>query len=491
MKKILLALGFRDLEDYIKEEMSDGKEYEFVGESVHRENVLNLIKEKSPNILIIRETLPGKINIIRLIDVIRSNYQNIRIIFLAGEREVGDTLLSALVSYGVYDILHTGSIPANEIINLIQNPNSYKDVRHLQVIPNMTEDSSELELLLPEEDEEPEDEFDLLEDERRKVNEAEIEEEEDEEDDENEEAEKKRQKKKRKKIKMPNIKIPKIELPFEKHSDKKNKKEKIVEKEVRKEKIITFWGAKNGIGTSTIAHNMAVSLANSGNKVIYVELDNEKPSVAYWYDLGNLSEGIETFLKYLKKQEYKKIKDTIIRTRDLKEGDNKYNILPDSLDFLFFSKEYLSKTKKEPLIGALKDLYMYLLYQVGYDFVILDIAKNVKRQDLIDMLMFSNLVYIVASQDVSSLGYHTLDLNKLMKEGINIKNKSHYIINKYLKSSLDSEKIKKWLEVENLTLIPDIREVCIESNINSRPIETKTKEGILFNRKLKDLKKII
>ena len=75
---------------------------------------------------------------------IRTSYPNLRIIFLAGNRVVGDELLANLVNYGVYDILYGESIPANKIVSLIRVGNKYSDVKHLQPVPLLDEDRNKM-----------------------------------------------------------------------------------------------------------------------------------------------------------------------------------------------------------------------------------------------------------------------------------------------------------------------------------------------------------
>lgn len=551
MKKVLLAVGHIGLENYIKTDLSRAGEFEFVGESVHRENILALIKETSPDILVLRETLPGKANIISLVYTIRSLYQNIRIVFLAGEREVGDELLSTLVNYGVYDILHSGKLLAKDIIALIRNPNTYKDVKHLQPVPVMEAETVELEFVIPEstaadeplpetsveedEDEEEEEEtdnfpkiefvlpeknpfeaFEALEaarQERIKKAEAEttipsiseVKETKKEEKqpsatrvtsptkEEPPPKEEPTPKEERQNL-LRKIKLPNTTKRTESSAPQEEKKKLEIPRfgeVLATKKIITFWGTKGGVGTSTLAHNLAISLANDNKKVLYVELDDTKPSVAYWYDLGLLSEGIDTLSRYISRKEYRNIASTLVKGKDIKPSHKKYSAFPETLDFLFYSKEYLSGVKPREKECPLKDIYLYLFYQGGYDFVILDVGTGVGKEDLVDLLMFSNLIYIVASQDVSGLGYHVLDLNNLFKGGINIRTKSYYIINKYINSLLGVKKIKKWLEVENLTLISDERETHINAIAEGQPLITQAREGKPFKEKIEELKKLI
>jgi|GEM_PF-2913335 len=493
-KKILLAVGHKELEDYLKGQLTD---YEFVGESVYKEIVIKSIKQTSPDIVIIRETLPGKMNIISLIYEVRTNFPDVRIIFLAGNRKVGDELLATLVNYGVYDILYGENIHAQEIVGLVKVKNTYNDIKYLQPVPLLDEKRDKIlfeapkeiikkEVIIKNEDKEFEGDKEISGNEGKK------------EDKNNNEADDK-------KIDSSNSKIPIINHLFKK--DKKeeknidqnvgknksenktlspestkseiNKKEKsnkeivIKEKVIVKGKIIAFVGGKSGVGNTSIAVNTAFSLAKNGSKVIFVELNEKYPAVPYWYDLGFIDEGIDTFAGYIKNNDYEKINKTII-TKNILENKNSelssnYKCFPDTLDFLFFSKEYLSGIKEKADKKNIKDLYFYLLHQLEYDFVILDVPSDVNDTMTYEALMFSNMFFSVITQDISSIGYLLFNLKELGRKGVNIE-KNNYIINKYISSDFGEEEIKEWLNVKKVFVVPELSKDFILANFEGIPV---------------------
>ena len=63
-----------------------------------------------------------------------------------------------------------------------------------------------------------------------------------------------------------------------------------------KDKIITFYGSKNGIGTTIASFSVAMELALRKNKVLYIEYNDENPMIASWlgvYDATNYEDGID------------------------------------------------------------------------------------------------------------------------------------------------------------------------------------------------------
>lgn len=130
MEKVLLAVGHRQVEDYINAKAKG--EYTIVGTTVYRGGVLKAIKENKPDVIVLFESLKGNENISDIIYEIRANYKNVRIIFGSNKREPGDVLLATIVGYGIYDILYGEKINANEIIRLIKEKNEFTDVFHLR-----------------------------------------------------------------------------------------------------------------------------------------------------------------------------------------------------------------------------------------------------------------------------------------------------------------------------------------------------------------------
>ena len=121
MYKIYLAINHKELENFIIGhksliEKNLKQEVEFVGRTVYREGVLPGIEDCSPDLLILRESLPGKEQITDLIYNIRVKSSKTRIIFITTDRDVGDPFLGSLVNMGVYDLLIGNKVDAKEML---------------------------------------------------------------------------------------------------------------------------------------------------------------------------------------------------------------------------------------------------------------------------------------------------------------------------------------------------------------------------------------
>lgn len=475
--KILLAVGHRQLEEYLESQLS--KEFEFVGATVYREGILRAVAQKLPDIVVTRETLNGTENIMSIVYSIRANYPDVRIIFIAGNREPGDELLATLVNYGVYDILYGSNIPAQKIVSLIRKPNTYSDVKHLQPVPLLDEERNRVLFEAPEAKKEVEvveitnntNGGEKLEEEKEiKIN---YEQTEDVKNDDEEDKGKF----------ISKIRLPKVDIVRQK---KKEIQTFSGIGSVASERIITFIGGKSGVGTTSTSINTAFLLAKKGYKVIYVEFNERYPAVSYWYELGLTSYGIDSCIEALNERKFGEIKKAIIRTKDLKKTPSSmqkiYKAFPDTLDFMFFSKEYLSGIKEKPKINNSKELFLHLMYQMGYDFVIIDVPSDIENEATQNGLIFSNRVFSVITQDVSSIGYHVFNINDLEKKGIEIVSKNVYVVNRYIPNSDFSLKdISEWIETDKLLTVPSCDKDFINANLEGLPVVLYSKNPELIS----------
>ena len=131
-KKVLLAVGHRQLEEYLEAQLN--KEFEFVGTTVYREGILRAIGQKSPDIVVVRETLNGTENIMSIVYSIRTNYPDVRIVFIAGNR------IRRRTSYTLVNYEFT----IFQMVQIYQHKNSFTHkpniyVMHFQPVPLLDE----------------------------------------------------------------------------------------------------------------------------------------------------------------------------------------------------------------------------------------------------------------------------------------------------------------------------------------------------------------
>lgn len=496
-KRIFLAIGNRDFEDYLKGVLF--QRYSFVGETTYREGILTGIEKNGPDIVIIRESLPGARPIMEILYEIRDKFPDTRIIFMATKRDVGDAFLAMLVNYGIYDFMAGSTTNVRDVIKLIDVPNKFEDVK--KFLPRPEEDERgrmvfkapeiEPEIVIKEvvikEDQEKEKKKSNIFGGLSRVISGTL-------------KGKEKEKKEEKPIKKESVKEviikedkPKETLNIPKKEKVRRVREKVIESPQTvntANRVITFISGKSGAGSTSIAVNTAYKLAEKGYKVIYLEFNFLDPSVAYWLDLGKAEEGIDTCMEYLRKFEFTSIGKTIIKSSVIKEQKSsmgkRYKSLPDTLDFMFFSKAYISGLKEKISMKDSKELYVHLMFQLGYDFIILDLPSDISRDETRNGLIFCNKIYSVLTQDVSSVGYYLLRLYDLAQEGVEIRNKNTFILNRFVEGSIVDEKyIKDWIRSVDLIKVPRDDLLFIKANAEgllALSIDSSRKVEVAINR---------
>lgn len=484
MKKVLLAVDHIGFSRYIEERLKST--HTIVGNLTYKDKLLKAIQETEPDILVIRETLSGKADILELMFQVASNYPDVRVIFIGKDRKPGDAFLTTLVSYKIYDILPQGRLKGEEVINLILNPNSYTDVvkylpkakynevdgsilfespgithEEVSVNVNFEGDVSEIDNLgkASKDEEINHDEGSIsknpLDTFFDKINFTSKNS-----DDDIEDEEVKEKPKKRNSI-----------FGF-------NNKEKPIIGDANSglnnsgQKIITFFGGQGGVGTTSIAVSTAMELASTGKKVIFIELNDIMPASSYWYDIKSIKFGIDTAIKALEEKRYFQIDQAIIKVEELKKikgSSIPYKKFPDNIDFMYFSQDFISHTKNSMHMNG-KDLFLYLSLQKLYDYVVIDAGSDIRNQLTIDALTYSHKVFTIITQDVASIGYQFFKIEKIEELGVAFSTKNEYIVNKYIKSSLTKKDIKNWLKVESLSVLQHQNEEFYDCNAIGLPL---------------------
>lgn len=256
--------------------------------------------------------------------------------------------------------------------------------------------------------------------------------------------------------------------------------------------VLSFLGCKSGVGTTTVAFNTAVSLASSGQKVLYVELNKEFSAVSYAYKLGFYDSGIDIAMTQMQENNYENISKNIISLKEVQSNTSNdeimyknYKKMPQSLEYLFFSGRYYSGEKKY-YEKSFKDLMVFILMKLDYDYVIFDINMETKMMEseedsIIDnitdtILKFSSKIYFVITQDIASVG-GCIQTRKLMKKSSIPVNEFRFVLNRYdSKAKLTKRGLEDWLKVDINLVLPDKHREVIDSNYLGLPLVLYTKD---------------
>lgn len=130
MKKVLLAINNQPAENKLSKliKQADPDNYQIVGTLVSNESISDYLKSKTADILVYIEGLNGKDDGFDYILRLHRNYPHIRIVFIAGQRSVGDKKLATLVAYHIYDIIAGRKILMSDVADRIINPAKFEDV---------------------------------------------------------------------------------------------------------------------------------------------------------------------------------------------------------------------------------------------------------------------------------------------------------------------------------------------------------------------------
>ena len=482
MIKIYLAMGHKDLENFIinhkpllEKELKDS--IEFVGRAVYREATLQGVKDTKPDILMLRESLQGKLNISDLIYDIKVSSSKTRIIVLTGDRSIGDPFLASLVNWGVYDLLIGNKVNTKELLKSIVYPKEFSDVAMYAPKATINENTNQVvyeQPIIPTQKVETKEkeQFD------RKIEQATA----------------------TKPIKINEVNPIKKEKPKQKKSLFGRK----IESKTINQQIVTFVGGSEGVGNSHIAFNTAVNLANEGFNILYMDLNNKHSAMDTIFQLGYEDIGLDKALEATDNQDYETIEQcigTIPKALSvISKKDYLYNTyikLPTTLNFMFFSQ--LCMNGQVNVVASLpkfQKLMQMLLRDFHFDVIILDAPANMRNPLTQMSIMYAEKLFFTVTQDNSVLASLIKGTRVLDNKNIMFKNKMNIIINKFEKCDFSSKNeyqlLSGNLDYDSFSIytMPNLNREFISASFNAMPILLVSKNKEL-QKTFSDIKQII
>lgn len=477
MIKIYLAMGHKELETFImshKSLLESGLKdsVDFVGQAVYREAALQGVKDTKPDIILIRESLQGKIPIYDLIYNIRRYSSNTRVILLTGDREVGDPFLSSLVNIGVYDLLIGNKVDIKEMIKTIVFPKEFSDVSMYAPKMKIDENTNKVSYEeAPKVDTSPKEKTETIKEENfnKTIEKA---------------------------TKSKPIQVDRVQpIQLEKPKPKRGLFGKKVEQKTIAQQIITFVGGSEGVGNSHIAFNTAVNLANEGFNILYMDLNNKHSAMDTIFQLGYEDIGIDKALDATDNEDFETIQQcigTIPKALSvISKKDYLYNTyikLPTTLNFMFFSQ--LCMNGQVNVIASLpkfQKLMKILLRDFHFDLIILDAPANMRNPLTQMSVMYAEKLFFTVTQDNSVIASLIKGTRVLDNKHINFRNKMNLIINKFEKCDFSSKNVYQLitgnLDYDSFSVycIPNLNREFISASFNAMPV--------IYVSKNKDLQK--
>lgn len=231
-------------------------------------------------------------------------------------------------------------------------------------------------------------------------------------------------------------------------------------------RISLLLGAKHGVGTSTVALNLATALASQGNSVLLVELNNRFPMLNQFFELTHVPCGIEEALAAVTNADSTKLWNSIIQLRGISTKQRNlaqaYRRLPVGLNLMLFSNNSLANHALNTRLlyneTTINSFLHFLMMQKKYTHVILDAQCD--DFALLDSVISSSAAItdlsIVMTQDphtIASAGqlmtYITKSSAPNLLVGCNV------FISRFNKSvSISQSKIEKMLHLAPDQIIP-------------------------------------
>jgi len=220
------------------------------------------------------------------------------------------------------------------------------------------------------------------------------------------------------------------QLGFWGNSKKEKQKDTYIYKTFRP-KVVSFLGGSSGVGVTTTVLNTGLALAERGFKVLLLEYSSDSGHLYPWLQV--LSENKE---QYSIANMY-----NCIDTNNLGELNNTYINVKEHLMNLGVGELYpeglfVSSINFQNIVPNMKVnlsrsniLFTHLIYQEAFDFILLDIDRNLKLEDkdLVDLYLSGSERVLLLSQDISIY----FDLLELKNSDYILKNTNHRVISKY------------------------------------------------------------
>ncbi len=230
-------------------------------------------------------------------------------------------------------------------------------------------------------------------------------------------------------------------------------------------KTSVFIGGKHGVGTTTVALNVATGLAMSGNNVLLIEINKKFPLLNHYFELTHIPYGIEETFIALSNGDSSGIEKSVIRMRGItskqKNLAQAYRKLPVGLNLMLFSNNSL--IDQNSLISLVVNpitlsTFIHSLTLSGkYSHVIFDIQCD--EQDILNGILNNgndidslNLVLSQDSHSIASTGRLITCIAK--SDNPNVLAGCNVFITRFNKNiSITQGKIEKMLHISSTQVI--------------------------------------
>lgn len=381
MKKIITAMGNENLNQKLKKENI----FEIVTEDIqYQEGILELLeKDNEIDFLILNELLPGNIDIRKLIEKIKLNNSNIKIILFLEKKN--EELENYLYAKGIFKIFYHNQIEVKEMIELIQNnsKNSNQEIK---------KKIDELKKILLEKN--------------KKENKTNL-------------------------FFKNNAKNNKMNKFNNKNEIFKNNSNKIFNNnfhnnlESKRKEIVCVSGT-SGVGKSIFSINLAKSFMQEENKILIIDFDILNNSLHTILGIKKYPEKIKNRIKNNNLLNEIKVEELIIKI------NSKIDLI-SGINLLFDSKYKISSIKIKNILLKLKEKYNLIIIDTSSE-CFFDYTKEIMKNSNYNIFITeANLLEIKKAKNL---------LNVYIQEWEIPQNNFNILFNKYDQNSIDISVLK-------------------------------------------------
>jgi len=246
---------------------------------------------------------------------------------------------------------------------------------------------------------------------------------------------------------------------------------------------ILFLGSKHGVGTTTMALNLAASIAGRGYKTLLVEVNPHYPMLNQFFEFTHVPFGVNEAVVAVASGELGEVDKSIIRPHGLSPTQSNltktYKRLPAGLHFMLFSNKSLVENsyEKNPLVSeaSIFTLVNYLIRQQKYSYIILDVQSDDQR--LLNCIYNSGLnidkLCMVLTQDAHALSTAGAQIVAMSRSHLpSLVANGEFIINRYNPGiPMTQKKIETMLHINpnQITRIPEDTVGFLSASYNALP----------------------
>ena len=216
--------------------------------------------------------------------------------------------------------------------------------------------------------------------------------------------------------------------------------------------MVIVTGTRHGVGSTTVALNLATSYAMKGTKTLLVEIDPLSPMLNSYFEFTQITAGIEEALEAFNGEKYSDLRTSLIVPKKLVPKNHElkkaYKKLPADLHFMLYSNKSLIDRRDHNLTGLPKMLE-YLRYEYGYKNVVLNVScDNIPLVvDFIENSQAGCKLYTVLTQDTVAIASASKLIQNLGKSGnsVNLSDAAFVVTRYNEKVPVTKQKIARYL----------------------------------------------